>query len=150
MTTSRYIGVMWRMPVHDFTEESPELSSNKAGIHKRFVPSKYRAATLAIFALYLVISRSIFGSRQDWASNYLGGGSDPIVEMWCLNWWPYALSHGINPFWTKFVWYPMGADMAWVTSIPTLSFLVLLLTIAVGPGASFNILSICVPALSAT
>lgn len=144
------MGAMWRMSVHDLREEAPALSSNIAGIHKKFVLSNYRAATLLAFVLYLIISYSIFGSMQSWTSNHLGDDGDPVVEMWCLNWWPYALSHGINPFWTKFVWYPIGADMAWVTSIPTLSFLSLPLTITVGPVVSFNVLSICAPALSAT
>ena len=38
--------------------------------------------------------------------------------MWLLEWWPYALSHHLNPFLTDYVWAPVGFNFAWMTSIP--------------------------------
>jgi hypothetical protein len=32
--------------------------------------------------------------------------------MWALSWWPHAISHGINPFVTHYLWSPTGVNVA--------------------------------------
>ena len=79
----------------------------------------------------------------------MGVGPDPLILIWALNWWPWSLAHGINPFVTKFVWYPVGVNLTWVVSIPAAAFLALPVTLLWGPVESWNVLSMLAPALSA-
>ncbi len=47
-----------------------------------------------------------------------GGGQDPAVFVWCLNWWSFALAHGLAVWRTGFVDAPVGASLAWTTAVP--------------------------------
>ncbi len=69
-------------------------------------------------------------------------GGDPESFIWFLYWWPFAISHGLNPFITHYVWAPYGFNLTWATSIPTLSLLSAPLTIIFGPIFSWNLLSL--------
>jgi hypothetical protein len=80
---------------------------------------------------------------------YMGWGVDPSSIVWFLRWWPYALSHGVNPFVTHVVWAPSGANLAGTTSIPGLALLGTPLTLSLGPIATYNLLFLLAPALSA-
>jgi hypothetical protein len=79
---------------------------------------------------------------------YVGGGDAPIF-IWCLNWWPWAITHGLNPFITYHVWYPHGFNMTWVTSMPCAALLASPITLLADAVVSFNVLSLLAPALSA-
>ena len=74
---------------------------------------------------------------------------DPIEYIWELNWWPFAILKGINPFITHFVWAPYGCNLTWFTSVPILSLLISPLTFAFGAVLSWNVLSLIAPTLSA-
>ncbi len=67
-------------------------------------------------------------------------GMDPNFYVWCLRWWPYAISHGLNPYYTSQIGLPVGHNLAWVTSIGPLALLAWPLTAAAGPVVSFNLL----------
>ncbi len=77
------------------------------------------------------------------------GTSDPAAYMWALSWWPHAISHGINPFVTHYLWSPTGVNVAQGAMIPTAAIIMAPITALVGPIASYNILSILSPVLSA-
>ncbi len=79
----------------------------------------------------------------------LGGGSDALAFVWFLGWWPYALTHHLNPFFTHLVWQPQGLNLAWVTSVPALALLALPVTQLFGPVLSFNLLTLAAPIVSA-
>lgn len=111
---------------------------------------KYWAATAATLVTYTVLSLIFFGSAGSWSDRYVAVGvADPELFMWFLNWWPFALIHGINPFWTHYVWYPQGFDTVWATSVPTLAILFAPLTLLAGATTSYNVLTLLAPALSA-
>jgi hypothetical protein len=74
---------------------------------------------------------------------------DPNFYVWCLRWWPYAISHGINPFYTHQLGLPVGHNLAWVTTIGPLALLAWPLTAAAGPVVSFNLLVALAPPVSA-
>lgn len=65
---------------------------------------------------------------------------DPNFFTWSLSWWPYALTHGLNPLHTTMIGAPAGYNLAWVTTMPPLALLAWPLTAAVGPVAAFNLL----------
>lgn len=74
---------------------------------------------------------------------------DPNFYTWCLRWWPYAIGHGLNPFFTHLVRAPAGHSLAWVTAIPPIALLAAPLTLTAGPIVTFNLLVILAPPLAA-
>lgn len=92
----------------------------------------YLAVWLLAGALPLVI-------HPGWAQ-LNQGGMDPNFYVWGLSWWPYALSHGLNPLHSALVQAPTGTSLAWTTTIPPLAVLAWPLTTVAGPIVSFNLL----------
>jgi hypothetical protein len=78
----------------------------------------------------------------------LSAGSDPEIFMWSLAWWPHALLHGINPFFSHAIWAPSGANVAAATTIPAAAIALWPVTALFGPVMSYNVLAILSPALS--
>jgi hypothetical protein len=65
---------------------------------------------------------------------------DPNIFTWSLGWWPYALTHGVNPLHSTYLGAPAGYNLAWDTTVPVLALLTWPLTAAVGPVAASNLL----------
>jgi hypothetical protein len=105
-------------------------------------------ANLLVLPIYVVLSLFYFCRTTEWRSAFVGAGNDPIAFIWYLNWWPYAIRHGLNPFITYFAWFPGGDNILWDTSIPILALLMAPITWAGGPVLSFNILTVTAPALA--
>ncbi len=74
---------------------------------------------------------------------------DPNFYTWSLSWWPYAIGHGLNPFFSHLIWAPRGHSLAWVTAIPPIALLAAPLTLAAGPIVAFNLLTAFALPLSA-
>lgn len=74
---------------------------------------------------------------------------DSLAYIWFLKWWPFAVSNNLDPFITGHVWSPIGFNMLWATSIPTLAFLAWPVTAAISAETSWNILCLAAPALNA-
>jgi hypothetical protein len=119
--------------------------------------SALRRATLtyAPLVLYLGTSFVFFGvpliGRFSTAA-VVGPGRihlDVHDFIWDMTWWPYAIGHGLNPFFTHLLWAPSGFDLAWTTSIPGPSLLAAPLTLAAGPVVAFNVWSLLAPGLAA-
>jgi hypothetical protein len=99
--------------------------------------------------LYLLLSLLFFGTLGDYSQMYFGYGIDPIQFIWFLNWWPWAIAHGLNPFISYYVWYPHGFNLAWATSVPLAALLMWPVTWLSSAIVSYNVLSLVAPALSA-
>ncbi len=78
-----------------------------------------------------------------------GIGSDPYDSTWFLAWWPYALTHHLDPFFTRLIWYPYGVSTLWVTAVPLLSLVTWPITALAGPVLSYNLLIISAPVFGA-
>jgi hypothetical protein len=65
---------------------------------------------------------------------------DPNFYTWCLQWWPYAIAHGLDPLFSHLIRAPAGHSLAWVTTVPPIALLAAPLTIAAGPLVAFNLL----------
>ena len=106
---------------------------------------------LAALGLYAGASVALFGGPVlgHFATAYVGSGIDPTLAMWALVWWPYALRHALNPFFSDRIWAPHGASLAWVTGVPGASLLAAPVTQAAGPVAAYNVLALLAPALAA-
>jgi hypothetical protein len=114
---------------------------------KRWVPAllamaSYQAASILWFGLPVI---------HDFSHSYIGmqGSADPGLHIWCLAWWPYAISHHLNPFITKAVWAPTGFNLAWATSIPFAALISAPITQLWGPVTAYNVLCLAAPALAA-
>jgi hypothetical protein len=78
-----------------------------------------------------------------------GLGQDQSAFVWFLAWWPFAITHHLNPFYTHFVWQPVGISIAWATSVPLLGLLLAPITLIAGSVVAYNLAIIMAPACSA-
>ncbi len=105
------------------------------------------------FLFYLILSYLLFAFSIGFnlTKGYIGLYShDQIQFIWTLYWWPYAISHHINPFFSTFIWHPYGTDLSLApASVPGASFIALPITLIFGPVASYNLLIIVGNTLSA-
>src|SRR5215469_777588 len=75
---------------------------------------------------------------------------DPNLFIWCWRWWPYAVSHGLNPLHTYEIGVPAGYNLAaWTTSTPSVALLMWPVTAAFGPITSFNLTLLLAPPTAA-
>ncbi|HTX00384.1 MAG TPA: hypothetical protein VMD59_16505, partial [Acidimicrobiales bacterium] len=65
---------------------------------------------------------------------------DIVQDIWFLDWTPYAIVHGLNPFYTHLINAPYGVNTAQNTQMPLLGVLSAPLTWLVSPVASYNLL----------
>ena len=67
---------------------------------------------------------------------------DPSFSLWALKWWPYAISHGLNPFVTDKWWAPFGVNLTWTTSSPSIALLTWPVTFTLSPIASWHFITV--------
>lgn len=103
---------------------------------------------LYCIASYLLLGRHALADPQHVCACI--GSGDPPLFMWSLRWWPYALTHGLNPLFPHVVWYPVGFNLAATTTIPFPSLLAWPLTAAFGPLPAYDVLTLLSPAAAAT
>jgi len=111
-----------------------------------------RTNGLIAFALYAVIAIIFFGRPvlSDPREIYIGSASpDSSLFMWLLVWWPYAITHHINPFITRLIWVPDGYNLAWTHFMFAPAIVGWPLTQFLGPVFSWNILCLAALALNA-
>jgi hypothetical protein len=74
--------------------------------------------------------------------------TDVQFYAWALGWWPYAVSHGINPLFSSQIGAPHGYDLAWASTAPSVDLLMWPVTAAFGAVVSYNIVLLLIPPLS--
>ena len=108
---------------------------------------------ILVFLFYCLISFIFFGSGIGihLQSRIIGtsGSFDQFSYIWELLWWPYAVIHHLNPFFTKLIWYPYGQNMVWVQTVPGAAILALPLTLLISPIVAYNLITIYAAAFSA-
>ena len=75
--------------------------------------------------------------------------TDPNFYIWSWRWWPYAISHGLNPLYSYQIGAPAGSNLAWTTTTPAVAVLVAPVTAAFGPITSFNLTLVVAAPVSA-
>jgi hypothetical protein len=101
----------------------------------------YLAAFLIVYARPLIAHPNAPDLRQYW--------TDPNFYTWAMQWWPYAVSHGVNPLFSGQIGAPHGNDLAWASTTPSVDLLMWPATAAFGVLVSYNIVLLLVPPLSA-
>ena len=87
-------------------------------------PLRPAYAKAVALALYVLVAFLFFGVRALGHSGrtFIGTpNGDPQLEIWAFAWWPHAILHGHNPFFTHAVWAPSGVELAWPTMAPGLA-----------------------------
>lgn len=116
-------------------------------------PSLPAATAPSAFAaiIFCALSHLVFGRGLSAGLNthYVGMSSDPTAFFWFLAWWPYALSHHLNPMFTRLLWAPEGASLAWATPIPLPALVAAPITKLAGPVAAYNLLCLAAPPAAA-
>src|SRR5215813_7030497 len=64
---------------------------------------------------------------------------DTAQEVWFLGWVPFALSHGHSLFYTNWILYPAGVNLADNTAMTLLGILAAPVTVLAGPIAAYNL-----------
>ena len=75
----------------------------------------YLAVFIVGYGLPLIRHLNVPNLRQYW--------TDPNFYTWSMRWWPYAVSHGINPLYSSQIGAPRGYDLAWATTTPSVDLL---------------------------
>jgi hypothetical protein len=101
----------------------------------------YLAVFIIGFALPVISHLDVPQLRQYW--------TDPNFYTWAMRWWPYAVTHGINPLYSTQIGAPGGYDLAWATTTPSVGLLMWPVTAAVGVVTSYNLMLLTVPPVSA-
>jgi hypothetical protein len=76
-------------------------------------------------------------------------GADESIPLWGFEWFPYAIAHGLNPFYTHLIYVPKGFDVALATTMPGAALLLAPVTFTAGPLAAYNLAVTLSPALAA-
>ena len=101
---------------------------------------------------YVLVAFLYFGlpALGNGGRTYIGTpNADAQLEIWAFAWWPHAILHGHNPFFTHVLWAPSGVELAWPTMAPGLALAFAPLTYLLGPTGSFDVCAVLMPALSA-
>jgi hypothetical protein len=70
--------------------------------------------------------------------------------MWSFEWWPHALSNGLNPFVPDIIWTPEGANLTQGGfAIPAAAIVLAPVTLVAGPFVAYNVASVLMPVLAA-
>jgi hypothetical protein len=116
--------------------------------------SSYRifdSNSLATGGLYVALSVFFIGRKLifDFGGSYVGRHADPSLFIWSISWWPYALSHRLNPIISHAIYSPVGTNLAWLTTVPLASIMISPVTATFGPVVSYNLLALLAPASAA-
>ncbi len=141
--------------VSSVTAEPAEPASSATGRPFRLAVARVPRPVwegLAAFAVYLAAFTAGYGwplFRHLSTPNLRQYWTDPSFYTWSMSWWPYALSHGLNPLYTSQINAPQGYDLAWASTTPSVDLLMWPVTAAFGVLVSYNVMLLLVPPVSA-
>lgn len=111
--------------------ESPTLATDSMRDVAKNAYAHYRIWITFLF--YLIVSYLLFAFSigLNLTTSYIGKSShDQMQFIWTLYWWPYAISHHINPLFSTYIWHPHGIDLSMApASVPGASFIALPITL---------------------
>jgi hypothetical protein len=106
------------------------------------------ARQLAILGCYLAAGVAVTWPRADYlVAHKLPATRDAASFVWGFWWLAHQVVHLGNPWSTGYLAAPVGAQLALHTLMPLEGLVMLPVTLAFGPSASYNLLSAAVPGL---
>jgi hypothetical protein len=104
------------------------------------------------FAVFLVVFIVVYAppvARHLNVPNLRQYWTDPNFYTWAMQWWPYAIGHGINPLFSSQIGAPQGYDLAWASTTPSVALVMWPVTALFGVVVSYNVMLLLVPPASA-
>ena len=132
----------------DATEDSSDSEVQES--RRRALSPVYQG--LIAFAIYLVVFILAFGQALLPHLNKPVVGQvevDPNFYIWAWRWWPYAVTHALNPLYSTQIGAPAGYNLAWATTSPAVALLLWPVTALFGPITAFNLTLLLAPPASA-
>ena len=113
------------------------------------IPGGLTAGPAAKLACYLAAGIALTWPRV----TYLTGGKLPAtrdagVYVWDFWWMAHQVGQLGNPWFTRLIAAPVGAQLGYHVLMPLEGVVMLPVTLAFGPSASYNLLSVLMPGLS--
>jgi hypothetical protein len=109
-----------------------------------------RWGLVAPLPIYALLAAAVFHTAwQAPASLAIGYGPDPPFFIWALGWFPFALTHTLDPLVSTYLDYPAGINLMGSTSAPLLGLILGPVTAAWGPLVAYNLAITASLALSA-
>ncbi|MHB8491859.1 MAG: hypothetical protein ACYDA6_06570 [Solirubrobacteraceae bacterium] len=112
-------------------------------------PRHPRLLALAFYVLLGLLTAGWYAISDPTGVCACEASPDLAAYTWSLGWWPHALAHGLNPFFSTYVWTPAGANLARSATIPTASLALAPVTALFGLLVSYNVVSVASPVLAA-
>jgi hypothetical protein len=104
---------------------------------------------LAILAGYLAAGIALTWPRASYlVEGKLPATRDAGVYVWDFWWMLHQIEHFSDPWYTRFIAAPVGAQLGYHALMPLEGVVMLPVTIVFGPSASYNLLSILLPGLT--
>jgi hypothetical protein len=117
----------------------------RAAVDSTLAPGVGAAAVYAAAAIF-VYHRILFAPTSSMPGCNCG---DQAQEVWFLRWPLYAVQHGLNPFFSTWMNYPKGVNLAINTASPLLGLVSAPLQLTVGTVETYDVLLVVALATSA-
>jgi hypothetical protein len=133
------------------TAAAPRVAGAREAVMRAPIQRPALAGLLALVA-YLAVSIACYGYRligHPGLPQLSPGQVDPNFYIWSLRWWPYAISHGLNPLYSRQIGAPAGFNLAWTTTTPALAIVISPVTALFGPITSLNLTLVLAAPVSA-
>jgi hypothetical protein len=133
------------------TAPAPRRGWPRRGWPRRGWPS--RAAALpwlretALITGYLAAGIAVTWPRASYLAGRLPALRDAAGYVWGLWWAAHLLTHPGDPWFTRYLAAPVGSQLGYHTLMPLPGLVMAPVTLAFGPSASYNLLSIACPGL---
>jgi hypothetical protein len=117
--------------------QTPDAEAPQASRLRRSLP------IVAPVVVYLALGCLAFWPIAPWDAHRLPvcNCADYAKMTAFLEWTPWAIAHGHNPFFTTYQDYPAGVNLALNTSMPFLGLVLAPVTLTTGPIAAMNLLA---------
>lgn len=124
-----------------FEAPAPAEGRGRRALGAAWPPLAYAAVALAFWGPWMLDAprATILGAND----------VDPSVYLWFFAWWPHALGHGLNPFFTHLIFAPEGFNLTWTVSMPGPSLLLAPITLTLGDVATWNAIMFGAPVVAA-
>lgn len=137
-------------PVHSPPDANPPAGRHGAGVAILLQGLRRVASNLGVIAIFSL--PALFLWWRAWAggpaSTVRCNCLDPAQQVWFIAWPAYAISHGLDPLFSNWLWAPHGVNLLDNASGPLVGILLSPLTWLVGPFAATTVALTLAPGLS--
>ena len=111
-------------------------------------PAVQGLLALAIYLFVFILAAGMPLVRHLNVPNLRQYWTDVQFYAWALGWWPWAVSHGVNPLFSNQIGAPHGYDLAWASTAPSVDLAMWPVTAAFGVVVSYNVVLLLIPPVS--